>query len=243
MCVCALLLGLSACRRQDIRTYRIDVPDMSDQRAARIVRNALELELRRSDNSVSVDRKTGKITVTRVSQAVLQGAGPDRRKREIGRRIEEELKAVGIKASIHSVQYVPHCPVCGGSVMLIGPRDGHYWCSGTKKDSPCPRRFPEKQVYASRDGWANVYRAEVLAPSLRDESSRNVAVAAIWHALRGKDDPKITINMQERAVTVLRYDTLRRSGKNLEQAVANAGFRANTVPAKLNGRQGLAHGW
>jgi hypothetical protein len=250
-----------SCRRSDVRTAVIRVPEMKDEAAARIVRNALESEFDRSDGSTSVKMAEREIIVTRWARGLSSARGIESKKSQLGTRIADELKAVGLPGQIKVVYHVLWCPTCGSSRRLEGPYGGAFYCPCEKEDPQCPRRAgdvgercecakprgcPRRltagEVAASTNMWANTFSVRITVPGMQTKRDANAAVAAAWHALRGLDDGDIVLDRTARVATVY-YESLSFSIKNLEVAIAGAGLQANDVPANLGAIDALPGGW
>lgn len=83
----AMALLVSSCRRNDPRTTTVHVPDMADDKDVKIVRQALEYELARNDQSFYVSVKTGTLQFFSSSQVAVP---------EAQRAVEAELTALGL---------------------------------------------------------------------------------------------------------------------------------------------------
>lgn len=164
---------------------------MSNDRVAAIVRNALELELRRDDQNFSANVKTG--VATHTGRAVLASQPVQDR----------------IKAGIQEVGFVVE--------------------SVTAKPQPT-------------GNWRDRHVVSAKVPDLKDKRTANIVIAAIAHAVRGKDNKNIVIDRDTRIASVT-YDSFKTSFKNLEHIIANSGLQANEVPANLGGKDALRHGW
>ncbi len=98
---CALLLVccVCSCRKKDVRVVRIRVPEMSNDRVATIVRNALELELRRDDQNFSANLKTG--VATHTGRAVLAS-------QPVQERIKAGIQKVGFAVESVTAKHKPN---------------------------------------------------------------------------------------------------------------------------------------
>ncbi len=92
------------------------------------------------------------------------------------------------------------------------------------------------------EGTPDRYTLTLEIEGLTNKVAANVAVAACARGLRGKDDPAVVIDRAARRATV-RFNSAKLSIRNIEHAIANAGLRANDVPARLNDKDALKHGW
>lgn len=199
------VLSALSCRRSDIRTLIIDVPQMADARDVRIVTNAaLDEMVGRYDsiqNAYEVDLS---------KKLVLYHESPRLFAPEYQRRIEARIADVGFTAR------VTHC--------------------GLNPPTPVPTVDGPKQM------WPNRITAVISVPDMKDSTDANIIVDAIAFARVGHDDPRIQIHSASRRL-VLRYESLCLSLKNMEYAIAHAGFDANTTPARLGAKDSLPHGW
>lgn len=76
----------------------------------------------------------------------------------------------------------------------------------------------------------HVKTATVMAPEVRNAACSNVVAKAL-HALPGSESLRIeSIDYTTGAIT-LRYDSMKVGTKNLEDAIAQAGFAAGPFPA------------
>jgi hypothetical protein len=191
--VLALLSLLAAsCRRQDVRTITIAVPDLRDDRSARIVADALVCELARNDANLSVDLKEHTVSVS-ANNALTAPA--------LQRRILESIQAVG---------FTP---------KLVGV-----------KPSPV-------------DSWRDRHILTLRVPELQNNRTANIAVGAVSRAMVGPDMlDRIRLDPAAHTVTVT-HDSMQVARMNLEQAIANAGFRTQNEPANLGFPDALPHGW
>jgi hypothetical protein len=217
---------------------RIEVPGMKDERSVRIVRNALENELSRRDQNYTAD--VSQSLAGYIAGRVLQSQFDP-----IVQRIRVALDEVGHPAEAAGLQPIPYCPYCGEWSALTGPTNNMFVCSNAKPSAQCPRAIPAA-IMASSDakdeGWASRRQIVFRVPSLKTNRDANVIVAAIGRAMRGQDISGITPDPNKRVVLIA-YESLNLSVKNLEHAIANAGFDADDVPANLGGSDALPHGW
>gem|GEM_PF-550088 len=77
----------------------------------------------------------------------------------------------------------------------------------------------------------------IHVPGMRNDACREIVVSAIMK-FQGVDPISVRVDMKRRLVTVT-YDSLVLSLKNIEFAVAEAGFQANDVPAKQEAANAL----
>jgi len=164
---------------------------MSSDRVAAIVRNAVELELKRDDQSFSANLKTG--VATHTGKAIL-GSQP------VHDRVKAAIKEIGFAVD--------------GVVAKHKPTNN----------------------------WRDRHVLSVNVPAMKDKRTANMVIAAVAHAVRGKENKNIVIDLDARIVTVT-FDSFKMSFKNLEHAIANSGFQANDVPANLEAGDALRHGW
>lgn len=90
--------------------------------------------------------------------------------------------------------------------------------------------------------WPNRFTAVISVPDMTSNTDANVVVDAIAFARVGGDDPRVAASQDSRRLTI-RYESLQLSLKNIEYAVACAGFDANNVPARLGRNDSIPHGW
>jgi hypothetical protein len=90
--------------------------------------------------------------------------------------------------------------------------------------------------------WPNRITAVIYVPGMTRNTDVNIVVDAIAHARMGRDDPRISVNGPSHRLVAV-YDSLRLSLKNVEYAIAFAGFDANDTPARLGARDSMPHRW
>jgi copper chaperone CopZ len=77
----------------------------------------------------------------------------------------------------------------------------------------------------------------VHVPEMKNEACGTL-IASTLIQQQGIAAANIQVDMSRRTVTV-RYDSLQRANKNIEFAVANAGFAANSIPANPEAARNL----
>jgi len=199
------LLSATACRRSDMQTARIDVPQMAEATAVRIVTNAALHEVVGQYDGLRHDFEVdlaGKFVLYHESERLLSPA--------YRRQIEARIAEVGYHARVTDVRLNPPPPVVAsnGTVQL----------------------------------WPDRYTAVIVVSDLAHNTDANIIVDAIAYARLGHDDPRVTVDARSRRL-VARYESLRLSTKNIEQAIACAGFAANDTPAKLGLADAVPRGW
>lgn len=84
----------------------------------------------------------------------------------------------------------------------------------------------------------NDYRTVAIhVPDMKNAACVEIVVRALATQQRIPGE-NIQVSMEQRSVTV-KYDSLNRSLKNLEFAIADAGFRANDIPANEKAKAAL----
>lgn len=101
---------------------------------------------------------------------------------------------------------------------------------------------PVPTADGSAQTWPDRCTAVISVPGMTSRTAANVAVDAIAYARIGRDDPRVSFRRASHSV-VATYQTLNLSLKNIEYAIACAGYGANGVPARLGAADALAHGW
>lgn len=84
---------------------------------------------------------------------------------------------------------------------------------------------------------ADVRTAAIFVPGMKNEACANLIVNQLAVS-QGIHPTQIVVRLEAKTMEV-RYDTLRQSLKNLEYAVADAGFDANDIPANEKVRNNL----
>jgi len=82
----------------------------------------------------------------------------------------------------------------------------------------------------------------IAVTGMARNTDANIVADAIAYARLGKDDPRVTAHRDTRRL-VATYQGLGLSLRNIETAIACAGFRANDIPANLGRPDAVAHGW
>ena len=77
---------------------------------------------------------------------------------------------------------------------------------------------------------SDVREATIVAPDVRNEACRQVVLKAL-KALPGRDDLELVSADFATGTLVVRYDSMKVGTKNLEDAIAQAGFAAGPFPA------------
>jgi hypothetical protein len=185
------LVAAGGCRRRDVRTVTLAVPDMADDRAARIVCNAICIELARNDANIGVSLKEGTLQLS--ANAVLMNA-------DLQSAILKEAADVGLSATLAGVK----------------PAPSDHW--------------PDRHVLVLR------------IAGMQTNQKANIAVGAVTRAMNGQAAGDVRADPAARRVTVT-YDSMFLGRKNLEHAVANAGFRTDRIPVNLGFPDALPHGW
>ena len=90
--------------------------------------------------------------------------------------------------------------------------------------------------------WPDRYTAVLAVTGMKDHTDANIVVDAIAYARIGRDDPRVSVNKRAQEL-VARYESLVVAPKNIEFAIACAGFDANQIPARLGGVDSIPHGW
>ena len=90
--------------------------------------------------------------------------------------------------------------------------------------------------------WPDRWTAVIEVREMASNTDANIVVDAIAYARLGREDPRIVVRPDSRQV-VATYESLRLSEKNIECAIASAGFDANATPANLGAPDSLPHGW
>lgn len=101
---------------------------------------------------------------------------------------------------------------------------------------------PVPTVEGPAQMWPNRFTAAISVPGMVSNTDVNIVADAIAYARLGRDDPRIRVDPRARRLTV-GYESLHQSFKNVEYAIACAGYAANGVPAKLGLTDGLPYGW
>lgn len=208
------IIGLSAgilvvisCRRSDILTVMIDVPQMSDAKSIRIVTNAtLEEVVGQYDgmrNGYEIDLLK-KIVLYHESQRLLSP--------EYQRWIETRIAEVGFNARVTNAGWNPPAPVW----TMDGP--------------------------VQMQKWDDRFTAVISVPEMASNTDANIVVDAIAYARLGGDHPRVSARPDSRRV-VATYESLHLSLRNIEYAIACAGFDANAVRANLGAEDAIPHGW
>lgn len=197
------ILAAAACRQSYVRTAVIDVPQMANSTAIRIVTNAALDEVvgrcdgTQHDHEIDVARK---VVLYHESRKLMSP--------EYQRQIEARIRQVGFDARVVTARPNPPAPVptADGPIQL----------------------------------WPNRFTAVISVPGMTSVTDANVVVDAIAYARLGKDDPRVAVQPGSRQL-VARYESLQMAPRNIEYAIACAGFDANDVPA--GARKSLPHGW
>ena len=79
-------------------------------------------------------------------------------------------------------------------------------------------------------------------PGMKRNTDANVIIDAIAYARLGHDNPSVNVQRRPRRV-VATYQSLYLGQKNIEYAIACAGFDANNTPANLGREDAVPHGW
>ncbi|NQT93379.1 MAG: hypothetical protein HQ559_11510 [Lentisphaerae bacterium] len=101
---------------------------------------------------------------------------------------------------------------------------------------------PVQTVNGLIQTWPNRFTAVISVPDMGSATDANVVVDAIAYARIGRDDPRVNVSASSRRVMAA-YESIFVSLKNIEYAIACAGFDANRIPAKLGEEDALPHGW
>jgi len=91
------------------------------------------------------------------------------------------------------------------------------------------------------EAWRDRHTASIRIKKAGNVLIFNIAVHAIAHAMRGNNE-SVAVDRENRSLTV-KYDSLGKSLKNIEHAIASAGLQANDVPASLASGAALPYGW
>lgn len=83
----------------------------------------------------------------------------------------------------------------------------------------------------------DVRTAVISVPGMKNEKCATIVVQAIQRSQAIPED-RIKVDLGKRTVTA-QYDGLQRNLKNLEYAVAEAGFAANEIPANAEAAKAL----
>lgn len=203
--VAAGLLAAMSCRRSDLRTTVIRVPQMTDARAIRIVTNAaLDEVVGRYDgtkNDCEIDL---------ANSSVLYHEGPRLQSPEYQRQLENRIREVGYEARVIRVALNPPSPV-------------------PTKDGPV-------QI------WPDRFTALIAIRGMSRNTDANRIVDAIAYARLGADSPRVTPRPADRQL-VATYEGISLSPRNIEYAIAGAGYTANTVEANFGKGDAPAMGW
>jgi hypothetical protein len=100
---------------------------------------------------------------------------------------------------------------------------------------------PVPTIHGPVQIWPDRYTAVLHVPALKSSTGANVVVDAIAYARTG-DHPAVTADTLTRALRVA-YNGRRLSLKNLETAIAGAGYAVNGTRANLGRPDALALGW
>jgi len=92
------------------------------------------------------------------------------------------------------------------------------------------------------EGWYRRHTAVISVPDMVTKTDANIVVDAISYARIGSDNPRVSTDADSRQVTAI-YNALYLARKNVEQAIACVGYDANTMPARLGGKDSVPHGW
>jgi hypothetical protein len=97
-------------------------------------------------------------------------------------------------------------------------------------------------VYGPIQLWPDRFTAVISVPAMRSHTDANIVANAIAYARLGKDDPRLSVDRKTRTLTAT-YNSLQLALKNIEVAIACAGFEANDIPANLGAADAVPHGW
>jgi hypothetical protein len=198
-------LAVISCRRSDVCSIVINVPQMSDERSIRIITNAALDEIVGQYDGMKNDCE-----IDLAKQTVLYHEGQ----------------------RLLSTDYLRHIEACIGEVGL----NAH--AAGARLDPP--------PLVPTVDGpvqeWPNRYTVVISVPGMKSVKDANVVVDAIAYARLGRDDPRITVSRESRTITAT-YESMALSLKNIEYAIACAGFEANDSATKFGTEVAIPHGW
>ncbi len=90
--------------------------------------------------------------------------------------------------------------------------------------------------------WPGRFTATIAVSGLEKNVDANIVLNAIAYARAGRDHPQIAVHPSSHSLDIT-FDSQRLSTKNIEYAIACAGFSANGTPAKLGQKDAPPHGW
>jgi hypothetical protein len=113
---------------------------------------------------------------------------------------------------------------------------GRILAVGLNPPKPVPTVDGPKQM------WPNRVTAVIHVPNMKTARDANIVVSAIAYARLGGDSPRVHADAASRSLRVT-YQGLFLSLKNIEQAIACAGYAANNTPAMLGQPDSPPEGW
>ena len=129
------------------------------------------------------------------------------------RHIEARIREVGFEAHVMGVGHNPPPPID------VGPDR--------------PPLYP----------WPDRFTAVIRVPGMTTTRAANRVVDAIAFARVGRESEHVTIDRIARSVIVTRYESTLLALKDIEHAVACAGYTANDVPPDVGKAHPPPHGW
>lgn len=90
--------------------------------------------------------------------------------------------------------------------------------------------------------WPDRHAAAISIPNMKTGTDAHRVMGAIARARAGDDPLRVVPDPESRTVRVT-YDTNQLALKNLEGAIANAGYQANDTPARMGLADSFPIGW
>jgi hypothetical protein len=100
----------------------------------------------------------------------------------------------------------------------------------------------DNEEYIQVQMWPNRFTAVISVPNMKSQTDANIVIDAIAFARLGRDDPRIEVDAKSRKI-VATYESLNLSQRNIEHAIAYAGFDANRIPARLGQVDSVPNRW